>query len=140
MREIKFRGKASHSGEWLFGYLINICGNYHILGKDDMREDGHHVAQDSDRPTWVDIETIGQFTGFFLDGVEIYEGDILECCYDRDVKKGVVVYYQGSFGLTKGNPYESFEDMHRFFYRSESGYEVIGNIHDNPELLKGGER
>ncbi len=123
MRTIKFRGR-DFAGAWWYGNSMSYQGNAAI--------------QTTSRFTatiLVDEETIGQFTGFFLDGVEIYEGDILECCYDRDVKKGVVVYYKGSFGLTKGNPYESFEDMHRFFYSSESGYKVIGNIHENPELV-----
>ena len=123
MRKIKFRGR-DFAGAWWYGNSMSYQGNAAI--------------QTTSRFTatiLVDEETIGQFTGFFLDGVEIYEGDVLECCYDRDVKKGVVVYYKGSFGLTKGNPYESFEDMHRFFYGSESGYKVIGNIHDNPELI-----
>lgn len=113
MRTIKFRGKASHNGEWLYGDLINIHGEYHILGEDDMREDGHHVTQDSDRPTWVEPDTIGQFSGLLdKNGKEIYEGDILQ--YRK---------FASCFG-----------DLTEPFY-----CEVIGNIHDNPELLEGGE-
>ena len=57
MRTIKFRGKASRKDKDMCGDLIKINNSYHILGKDDMREDGHHITQDSDIPTCVD-ETI----------------------------------------------------------------------------------
>ena len=62
MHEIKFRGKRSNDNEWIYGNLVNINNSYHILSENDMVEDGHHIRQDSDVPTWVDKDTIGQFT------------------------------------------------------------------------------
>jgi len=129
MRTIKFRGKASHSGEWLFGYLINICGNYHILGKDDMREDGHHVAQDSDRPTWVDLETVGQFTGLHdKNGKKIFEGDVIKC----GMRLYVCEFIEGGF------EFRDLSDSKLILKAIVNTSCIIGNIHDNLELIKKG--
>lgn len=137
MRTIKFRGKASHNGEWLYGDLINIHGEYHILGEDDMREDGHHVTQDSDRPTWVEPDTIGQFTGLLdKNGKEIYEGDIIQFTkgwkrksktdeWQKDNQIAEVIYFGAEFNIAQ---IASCSDV----------IEVLGNIYDNPELLEGG--
>lgn len=135
MRTIKFRGKASHNGEWLYGDLINIHGEYHILGEDDMREDGHHVTQDSDRPTWVEPDTIGQFTSLYdKNRKEIYEGDILKA---GDIGLLEVRFVRGVFAfLWNGNLDEEFPTGSP----THEWAEVIGNIHDNPELLKGDDK
>lgn len=78
MRTIEFRGQSTHNGEWLHGSLVSVEGNLHIVGPDDMCEDGHHIRQESDRPTWVKEETVGQFTGICdMNGIKIFEGDVL---------------------------------------------------------------
>jgi uncharacterized phage protein (TIGR01671 family) len=134
MKIIKFRGKAKHTNKWLCGDLIKVGDNYHIVGKDDMREDGHHITQDSDIPTWVDEKTIGQYIGLLdKNGKEIYEGDILEV--DEEIYAKVVWNEEkASF------EYEYIHPMHltNGFYEFNMPYlSIIGNIHDNPELLKG---
>ena len=147
-REIKFRGKASHTGMWLYGDLIKIGNSYHILGKDDMREDGHHITQDSDIPTWVDKDTIGQFIGLFdKNGKEIYEGDILTkfaninkisdpqlSNAEPEYRLTTVVYDDAAFKIT----YDGKPDGVINYYGGAmvEDMEVVGNIHDNPELLK----
>ena len=153
MRTIKFRGKASHNGEWLYGDLINIHGEYHILGEDDMCEDGHHVTQDSDRPTWVEPKTIGQFTGLYdKNGNEIYEGDILRYpAKDKSQEENFVSFEVFWHDNDCADNHVGWQidrrhfhgcicgtfDISTFLPRYTKKMVIIGNIHDNPELLEG---
>ena len=128
MRTIKFRGK-NLDGEWACGFYVEE-ERQTINGF----EKKHFIVNDG--YDYVNPETLGQFTGLYdKDGNEIYEGDIL--LFHGEVKR-VVGYedsHMASFSLL--SPYDlgfistfgtgSFEP----FY-----CEVIGNIHDNTELLK----
>ena len=123
MRPIKFRGIRLLSNDWEYGNLI-------------QRPDGGHFIEIGDlRLCPVQDFSIGQFTGLLdKNGKEIYEGDIVKC--DRFVYE--VVFEEkrfASYGLHRK------EDMfmHYFGEAMESQQcEVIGNIHDNPELIEKG--
>lgn len=128
MREIEFRGK-NLNGEWVFGSLLKIGDSYHILEDCDMEEDGHHVKQISDRPTWVEEETIGQFTGIFdKNGKKIYEGDIIQYIkgqkrksvndpWEDDIVEWEVHYDEGCF-----SPFP-------FLSKVTNTIQIIGNIY-----------
>jgi len=131
MRDTKFRGKRSNDGIWIFGDLIKIENSYHILEKGDLVEDGHHIRQDSDRPTWIEPKTLGEFTGLYdSHGKEIYEGDIVKD--DYYIEK--VVWEIGEWRL-----YSSKYSYSGLSNHIDNGYyiEVIGNVYDNPELSLG---
>lgn len=129
MRTIKFRGKNIETGEWVYGFYTQ--GGY-------IREDGtmkvRHIIH-SDFLYDVEKDTIGQYTGLQdKNGVEIYEGDILAKENERD--KYVIIwneYYSQFQGMWRKNPLTAVN----IYSMISLGYKVIGNIHDNPELLKG---
>ena len=137
MREIEFRGKYSHNGEWVFGSLLEINGNYHIVSETDMDEDGHHIRQDSDRPTWVNPDTIGQFTGLLdKNGKKIYEGDIVRHPYIDPIFRDLVeagdgvtsevVFHDGAFVIK----YDEDDFIYLDGFTRHGHVEVVGNIHE----------
>ena len=144
-REIKFRGRIVNSKEWAYGSLVIYPdGEYNILAP----RNGHSPKMDD----WlVEVDTIGQFTGLYdKNGREIYEGDILtadEYPFMGDGKMNYVAVVEWfdydacwyaslqlhvdskARGISVCCPVSFDEDAAKI-------YEVIGNIHDNPELIK----
>ena len=120
MRTIKFRAKGKSDGQWHYGSLIQIGDDYSIATNTAPAFEMCVVAP----------ETVGQFTGLYdCDGKEIYEGDIL----DFNGLTVEVRFVRGVFAfLANGNLDEELcGDC-----RTDLFAKVIGNIHDNPELLK----
>ena len=135
MREILFRGKAIHSGEW-------HCGMFCAEGFDaDFPCIIPYQGMDVSITDWhVDLKTVGQFTGLHdKNGTKIFEGDIVKSHYDdafpEDYTLEEIVFNNCAWctrqvGYDDCNPRED-GDFAEFS-------EVVGNIYDNPELLKGG--
>ena len=140
MREILFRGKSIKTGQWVEGFFVNCCSTYDDPDTDRVAEivevnadriyKGEYRAIDT-YP--VDPETVGQFTGFVdKNGNKIFEGDILS----RDAKIGKIirhVIYDSEFA-----EFEFHNNNHGFLCLSVDNdkFEIIGNIHDNPELAE----
>lgn len=132
MREILFRGKRKDNGEWVKGSLWDeIPGE--LVG---IAQYGSCVFRH------VDLETVGQFTGKTdKNGKKVFEHDILQTFTvwaDGTVEKcgvGIVQWWENDqcYVLTtkQGHHIDDFGNYGRPEY-----YEVIGNIHDNPELLE----
>ena len=119
-REILFRGKCKTDNEWLYGFP-------YVTRKNAVKINWYCSEFGSMRTDEVDPETVGQYTGLTdKNGVRIFEGDIIR--FEDDI--GYVIYTEGyaRFLVDSPNRYISMD------YSSE--FEVIGNIHDNPELLK----
>ncbi len=155
-REIKFRGKRLDNGEWIYGDLLHIAGGciiyYGSQTESESIEDRPNLAIElyMDEVAPVDPDTVGQFTGLTdANGQEIYERDVVNLCrtYRYDERFGVVTFHQEEvrFAALDISPFMNDEKGKVFwrmdkFFIEERKTKVIGNIHDNPELLKGGEQ
>ena len=134
-REILFRGKRLDNGEWLEGSLVSYVG-----GAKSILQSKYAVAVIQNilcatQCIDVDPDTVGQYTGLRDNhGERIFEGDIVEGCdfTPEDGGYGVVGYDDGAFEITGNNIEGTF---HENYWGID--LEVIGNIHDNPELMRG---
>ena len=129
MRTIKFRGKRLDNGEWVYGFYIE---NPDIPAGQNEREvlisDGYECMP-------VIPATVGQFTGLLdKNGRDIYEGDVvLERQYSGD-DKWMIRYDVSLSEYRAENPEDECDDI-SLNLLSTAHIEVIGNIHDTPELL-----
>lgn len=135
MREIKFRGGDIKTDKWYYGDLLQTNeGSIRIGVHGQYIDDGYHFNETYDRTPYVDEDTIGQYTGLCdMNEKEIYEGDILEDC---DLRYEVCWYDEIAAFMA-----EDIESKKPFFLSDLDlqGTAIIGNIYDNPELLKGEE-
>lgn len=147
-REVKFRGKRLDNGEWVYGSLVRNSDTFVIINESQWSFDPNcgNVA------VWLDVgdnevreKTVGQYIGRKdRNGKDIYDGDIIAIKgnYPR-----VVLWDKVGWALM---PCEYYHD--KVFWAMNLQHpgpdwwelfadeiEVIGNIHDNPDLMKGGE-
>ena len=156
MREILFRAKTKDTKWWVEGYyaiesnhacFANELKHTHFIFKDEFMDWGIGGLVQYE----VIPETVGQYTGLTdKNGKKIFEGDILLIKTTLDsinkvtrddeyIVKGVVVFNEGHFELDgEGLVLFTYWGVKVLFRAARfKEYEVIGNIHDNPELLKG---
>ena len=137
MREILFRGKNSQ-GEWEYGVPVFSGLNNELAFMKQMHSYDHQVIP----------ETVGQYTGLTdKNGTKVFEGDILKFT-DTNAEYewiGKVEFgnpnaeYNWGFQLVYISGAKPNTDILLWFDMEETGAysEVVGNIHDNPELLGG---
>ena len=140
-----YRGKRNDNGEWVFGALYkkthfygDPCAEWYIITSTESL-----VYDQALEYHEVDPETVGQFTGLTdKNGKKIFEGDIIRVLGDQasmDWKNvdyiGSVAFIDTGFCIIDGTIEE--HGFRRYgMHRMDFTLEVIGNIHDNPELLR----
>lgn len=141
MREIKFRGKRLDNGEWEYGDLLqyddgSVCIGVHSKNyTDDGFNVGqyHHIAP-------VNEDTVGEYTGLKdRKGIAIYEGDVIRSPLSEDKTRPHRIFYHTGNAAFMGALIDRKELCYLRLDQDwiyKFGKEVIGNIHDNPELLK----
>jgi uncharacterized phage protein (TIGR01671 family) len=146
MREILFRGKRKDNGEWIYGDLLNVGVDYdYAIRTYGGREHGEVNA--------VNEKTVGQYTGLTdNNGNKIFEGDVVEATIVRDLgggkqtksdiglvgydslgMLGIILHYDDNVPVWS----DVLIELSLSCTIDDFCFEVIGNIHDNPELLKG---
>jgi len=152
MREILFRGKNIYN-DWIYGYLCQHRGEP-VMDNNGMVLEGSDYyirdwAEKIDTGFYgcnyrVDPSTIGQYTGLTdKNGKKIFEGDILKIVhkyqspFDDDTKEYTDITTDAVFFDDEGLCFSYGESPFLCVADNVTAeYEVVGNIHDNPELLE----
>lgn len=133
-REILFRGKREDTGEWVFG---NLWGDSTIIPCEQAFEIEANRIYGCDLVAYsVDKETVGQYTGLNdKTGKRIFEGDVVLKRTYNGKRPFPVTFDSGMFHAGYGGG--SSTATHGYTL-DDKQIEVIGNVYDNPELLRDG--
>lgn len=136
MREDKCRGKikyGTHKGQWVYGAYLDG----YILKWVEFESDGSIDCRGKE----VNPETVGRYTHLKdTAGVEAYEGDIVQVYFKEDSKEDfkevmTVVWNEKRYRLQLQDLIQDFDEGY-YDYNNTLAFKIIGNIHDNPELLE----
>ena len=150
MREILFRGKVINrnpnckyranyqNGDWVYGLVSKMFDSYFKLPTEMTNENGVSGIE-------VDGETVTQYTGLTdMNGTKIFEGDIVKVDDDFETFGKMageireVWFKDGGFRLKPKYPSAIARGDRGYWMEDGSDFEVIGNVWDNPELIRSG--
>lgn len=135
MRIYKFRGQRTDTKEFVYGLPVEYCGEVYILVLTNFQENRVYESYPEKEMLSYKVirESVGQYTGIKdRNEIEIYEGDIIK---EKYIKPPLSIKYdeeECGFVATSINTNINYGIQ----LGSKGKYEVIGNIYDNPELIK----
>jgi uncharacterized phage protein (TIGR01671 family) len=148
MREILFRAKWMHNKEWIEGYYCKISETTYAFAEDYDKYPipVHHYILQEKMTDWglpnrfwqyeIDPGTLCQYTGLKnKNGKKIWENDIIRVENSIDEGTGVVVFYEGVWYVDRGVNNSLYDIA---LYDDEAEIYIIGNIIDNPYMVKKG--
>ena len=126
MREILFRGKRVDNGTWAYGDLM-YCDDEMEIDSESHGGNGGYIIP----------ETVGQYTGLTdKNGTRVFEGDILSGYLDElfpeEESRYEVIWHDYGWHIRSNGLLDTPDNDWL-----KENFEVIGNIHDNPELMGG---
>ena len=144
MRDILFTGKRIDNGKWVEGYLGVFGDTTQIFvpfTDEEIKENqGHFLSAINGVWHIVDPETVGQYTGLTdKNGTKIFEGHILADNPDGSITNVFEIFWDeelAGFMLDDGLNLYCTNEWLKSNESNQILLEVIGNIYDNPELLK----
>lgn len=147
MRDILFRGQTRRKGEYIVNMAGDKCESHWVYGGIfPQNKDGDfaiiYQQEPEIRKFTVYADTVGQYTGLTdKNGVRIFEGDICRFKRFNDIYIGKIVFNvkTASFVMWYQSIVGAYGEKatHKMLLSVCDDIEVIGNIHDNPELLGG---
>ena len=148
MREILFKAKRKDNGEWVEGYYYKMSETTYCFKEDYERKPvpEHHYILQERMTDWglpnqmiqieIDPETLCEFTGRCdKSGKRIWESDVVWLVYDGKEHIYQIVWDNSELDFKATNGEENYESNFEYLLCCDE-IEVIGNIFDNPELLK----
>ncbi|OFG40357.1 hypothetical protein KQX72_06045 [Listeria monocytogenes] len=136
MREIEFRAKRIDNEEWIYGNLMQFEDSATFIFADERKGAStlayaHFIINNMHA---IDEKTIGQYTGLKdKNGNKIFEGDIVNCkFFDRMVGDiaGVINFIDCVWAVS------DFKNKRLYQLIDVDNIEIIGNMHENPDLLE----
>ena len=135
MREILFRGKRVDNGEWIEGFFFQIWERTYILW-----------GTTNGAPNMIEVDplTVGQYTGLTeKNGKKVFEGDIVRHGYTCTYSDGKTADFYSNMPVSFSNHYGGWivgvQGILTIKTIQKYSIEIVGNVHDNPELLGGAE-
>lgn len=134
-REITFRGKGEFTGKWIYGYYVKI-GKMDYICTGEVAENNHlndyGLTCCSPVRHAVDPTTVGQYTGQDIQGVKLFDGDIIR----RNDGMVFRVAWSNLFLGWDAHGAKLPDNFSLDVVLSKGPCEIIGNIWDTPELLE----